>query len=223
NSGLADGKQVSLADVIVLAGNVGVEQAAAEFGVEVSIPFTPGRVDAMEGSVDLDSMSVLEPRHDGFRNYMADLGFMTPAQALIDKADMLNLTVSEMTVLLGGLRAMNANSAGSDNGVLTDRPGVLSNDFFVNLLDMNTAWGPSSEAYVFEGRDRQTGELKWTATEFDLVFGSNSELRAVVEFYAFDESRQRFIKDFASAWTKVMDADRFDIEDSGNVVVSVAQ
>ena len=223
NSGLSGGKQVSLADVIVLAGNVGVEQAAEEFGVEVSIPFTPGRVDAIEGSVDATSWSVMEPRHDGFRNYMADLGFMSPSQALIDKADMLNLTVSEMTVLLGGLRAMNANADGSDRGVLTDRPGVLSNDFFMNLLDMNTAWGPSSEAYVFEGRDRQSGELKWTATEFDLVFGSNSELRAVVEFYAFDESRQRFIKDFASAWTKVMDADRFDIEDSGNVVVSVAQ
>jgi predicted transcriptional regulator len=223
NSGLSRGKQVSLADVIVLAGNVGVEQAAEEFGVEVSIPFTPGRVDAIEGSLDDASWSVMEPRHDGFRNYMADLGFMTPSQALIDKADMLNLTVSEMTVLLGGMRAMNANADGSDRGVLTDRPGVLSNDFFVNLLDMNTAWGPSSEAYVFEGRDRQTGDLKWTATEFDLVFGSNSELRAVVEFYAFDESRQRFIKDFASAWTKVMDADRFDIEDSGNVVVSVAQ
>ena len=223
NSGLSRGKQVSLADVIVLAGNVGVEQAAEEFGVEVSIPFTPGRVDAIEGSLDDASWSVMEPRHDGFRNYMADLGFMTPSQALIDKADMLNLTVSEMTVLLGGMRAMNANADGSDRGVLTDRPGVLSNDFFVNLLDMNTAWGPSSEAYVFEGRDRQTGDLKWTATEFDLVFGSNSELRSVVEFYAFDESRQRFIKDFASAWIKVMDADRFDIEDSGNVVVSVAQ
>jgi catalase-peroxidase len=223
NSGLSRGKQVSLADVIVLAGNVGVEQAAEEFGVEVSIPFTPGRVDAIEGSVNTASWSVMEPRHDGFRNYMADLGFMSPSQALIDKAATLNLTVSEMTVLLGGMRAMNANADGSDRGVLTDRPGVLSNDFFVNLLDMNTAWGPSSEAYVFEGRDRQTGDLKWTATEFDLVFGSNSELRAVVEFYAFDESRQRFIKDFASAWTKVMDADRFDIEDSGNVVVSVAQ
>ena len=223
NSGLSGGKQLSLADVIVLAGNVGVEQAAQEFGVEVSIPFTPGRVDAIEGSLDDTSWSVMEPRQDGFRNYMADLGFMTPSQALIDKADMLNLTVSEMTVLLGGLRAMNANADGSDRGVLTDRPGVLSNDFFVNLLDMNTAWGPSSEAYVFEGRDRQTGDLKWTATEFDLVFGSNSELRSVVEFYAFDESRQRFIKDFASAWTKVMDADRFDIEDSGKVVVSVAQ
>ena len=223
NSGLSRGKQVSLADVIVLAGNVGVEQAAEEFGVEVSIPFTPGRVDAIEGSLDASSWSVMEPRHDGFRNHMADLGFMTPSQALIDKADMLNLTVSEMTVLLGGMRAMNANADGSDRGVLTDRPGVLSNDFFVNLLDMNTAWGPSSEAYVFEGRDRQTGDLKWTATEFDLVFGSNSELRSVVEFYAFDDSRQRFIKDFASAWTKVMDADRFDIEDSGNVVVSVAQ
>ena len=223
NIGLSRGKQVSLADVIVLAGNAGVEQAAEEFGVKVSIPFTPGRVDAIEGSLDDASWSVMEPRHDGFRNYMPDLGFMTPAQALIDKADMLNLTVSEMTVLLGGMRAMNANADGSDRGVLTDRPGVLSNDFFVNLLDMNTAWGPSSEVYVFEGRDRQTGDLKWTATEFDLVFGSNSELRSVVEFYAFDESRQRFIKDFASAWTKVMDADRFDIEDSGNVVVSVAQ
>ena len=220
NSGVSRGKQVSLADVIVLAGNVGVERAAEAFGVEVSIPFSPGRVDAIEGSVDAASWSVLEPRHDGFRNYMADLGFMSPSQALIDKADMLNLTVSEMTVLLGGLRAMNANADGSDRGVLTDRPGVLSNDFFVNLLDMNTAWGPSPDAYVFEGRDRQNGDLKWTATEFDLVFGSNSELRAVVEFYAFDESRQRFVKDFASAWTKVMDADRFDIEESGNVVVS---
>jgi catalase-peroxidase len=222
SSRLSGGKQVSLADVIVLAGNVGVERAAAEFGVTVSVPFTPGRVDATEGMGDVESMAVLEPRYDGFRNYMADLGFMTPAQALIDKADLLNLTVSEMTVLVGGMRAMNANAAGSDHGVLTDRPGVLSNDFFVNLLDMNTAWAPSDQAYVFEGRDRQSGDLKWTATEFDLVFGSNSELRAVVEFYAFDESRQRFIKDFASAWTKVMDADRFDIDGSGAVVVSVS-
>jgi catalase-peroxidase len=222
SSRLSRGKQVSLADVIVLAGNVGVERAAAEFGVTVSVPFTPGRVDATEGMGDVESMAVLEPRYDGFRNYMADLGFMTPAQALIDKADLLNLTVSEMTVLVGGMRAMNANAAGSDHGVLTDRPGVLSNDFFVNLLDMNTAWAPSDQAYVFEGRDRQSGDLKWTATEFDLVFGSNSELRAVVEFYAFDESRQRFIKDFASAWTKVMDADRFDIDGSGAVVVSVS-
>ena len=221
NMTLFRGKQVALADVIVLAGNVGVERAAAEFGIAVSIPFTPGRVDALEGSVDKDSMAVLEPQHDGFRNYMANLGFMTPAQALIDKADRLNLTVSEMTVLLGGMRALNANAEGSVHGVLTDRPGVLSNDFFIHLLDMTTAWGPSDEAYVFEGRDRQTGDLKWTATEFDLVLGSNAELRAVVEFYAFDESRQRFVKDFASAWTKVMNADRFDIEDAGNVVVSV--
>jgi catalase-peroxidase len=223
NSQLSGGKQVSLADVIVLAGNVGVERAAAEFGVTVSVPFTPGRVDATEGMGDAASMAVLEPRHDGFRNYMADLGFMSPAQALIDKADLLNLTVSEMTALLGGMRAMNANAAGSDHGVMTDRPGVLSNDFFINLLDMNTAWAPSGQPYVFEGRDRQSGELKWTATEFDLVFGSNSELRSVVEFYAFDESRQRFVKDFASAWTKVMDADRFDIDGSGAVVVSLSQ
>ena len=221
NMTLSRGKQVALADVIVLAGNVGVERAAAEFGITVSMPFTPGRVDALEGSVDKDSMAVLEPQHDGFRNYMANLGFMTPAQALIDKADRLNLTVSEMTVLLGGMRALNANAEGSAHGVLTDRPGVLSNDFFIHLLDMTTAWAPSDEAYVFEGRDRQTGDLKWTATEFDLVLGSNAELRAVVEFYAFDESRQRFVKDFASAWTKVMNADRFDIEESGNVVVSV--
>jgi catalase-peroxidase len=221
NTTLSRGKQVALADVIVLAGNVGVERAAAEFGITVSIPFTPGRVDALEGSVDNDSMAVLEPQHDGFRNYMANLGFMTPAQALIDKADRLNLTVAEMTVLLGGMRALNANAQGSAHGVLTDRPGVLSNDFFIHLLDMTTAWAPSDEAYVFEGRDRQTGDLKWTATEFDLVLGSNAELRAVVEFYAFDESRQRFVKDFASAWTKVMNADRFDIEESGNVVVSV--
>ena len=221
NATLSRGKQVALADVIVLSGNVGVERAAAEFGITVSIPFTPGRVDALEGSVDNESMAVLEPRHDGFRNYMANLGFMTPAQALIDKADRLNLTVSEMTVLLGGMRGLNVNAEGSTHGVLTDRPGVLSNDFFIHLLDMTTAWAPSDEAYVFEGRDRQTGDLKWTATEFDLVLGSNAELRAVVEFYAFDESRQRFVKDFASAWTKVMNADRFDIEESGNVVVSV--
>ncbi len=221
NATLSRGKQVALADVIVLSGNVGVERAAAAFGITVSIPFTPGRVDALEGSVDNESMAVLEPRHDGFRNYMANLGFMTPAQALIDKADRLNLTVSEMTVLLGGMRGLNANAEGSTHGVLTDRPGVLSNDFFIHLLDMTTAWAPSDEAYVFEGRDRQTGDLKWTATEFDLVLGSNAELRAVVEFYAFDESRQRFVKDFASAWTKVMNADRFDIEESGNVVVSV--
>ena len=222
NADLSRGKKVSLADVIVLAGNLGVERAAADFGVKVSIGFVPGRVDATEAMMDVDSMAVLEPRHDAFRNYMGDLGYLTPAQALIDKADMLNLTVSEMTVLLGGMRALNANANGSEHGVLTSRPGTLSNDFFVNLLDMNTAWAPGEEAYVFEGRDRQSGELKWTATEYDLVFGSNSELRAVVEFYAFDESKERFIEDFASVWSKIMEADRFDGMDAGSVVVSMS-
>ena len=173
-----------------------------------------GRVDAIEGLLDVSSMAVLEPKHDGFRNYMGDLGFMTPAQALVDKADMLNLTTSEMTVLLGGMRVMDVNSGGIKHGVFTDRPGVLSNDFFVNLLNMDTIWSPSDEVYTFEGRDRQSGELKWTATEYDLVFGSNSELRSIAEFYAFDENRKKFVDDFVKVWNKVMNADRFEIKSS---------
>ncbi len=214
NNKVGRGKRAAFADVIVLAGNLGVERAAADFGVELDVPFIPGRVDAIEGLLDVSSMAVLEPKHDGFRNYMGDLGFMTPAQALVDKADMLNLTTSEMTVLLGGMRVMNVNSGGSKHGVFTDRPGVLSNDFFVNLLNMDTAWSPSDEVYTFEGRDRQTGELKWTATEYDLVFGSNAELRSIAEFYAFDENRKKFVGDFVKVWNKVMNADRFEIKSS---------
>ncbi len=214
NNKVGRGKRAAFADVIVLAGNLGVERAAADFGIDLDVPFIPGRVDAIEGLLDVSSMAVLEPKHDGFRNYMGDLGFMTPAQALVDKADMLNLTTSEMTVLLGGMRVMNVNSGGSKHGVFTDRPGVLSNDFFVNLLNMDTAWSPSDEVYTFEGRDRQTGELRWTATEYDLVFGSNAELRSIAEFYAFDENRKKFVGDFVKVWNKVMNADRFEIKSS---------
>jgi len=204
----ASGK-ASLADVIVLAGSVGIEMAAHEAGVTLTVPFTPGRVDATAEQTDPHSMAVLEPQADGFRNFQkASSPF--PAEALlIDKAQLLTLTAPEMTALIGGLRAININADGSSHGVLTATPGALTNDFFVNLLDMGTAWKQAGD--IYEGRDRKTGELKWTATRVDLVFGSNSVLRALAEVYGSSDGKQRFIDDFVAAWTKVMNADRFDL------------
>jgi len=210
NGAQKGGKRVSLADLIVLGGAAAVEKAAKNAGFTVEVPFTPGRVDATQAQTDVASFAVLEPSADGFRNYYGAGNERSPATLLIDRADQLDLTVPEMTVLVGGLRVLGANSGGSKNGVLTDRPGTLSNDFFVNLLDMNTRWKPAGGAYVFEGHDRATGDLKWSATEVDLVFGSNAELRAVAEVYAFDDAREKFVRDFVATWTKVMNLDRFD-------------
>jgi len=206
------GKKVSLADLIVLAGAAAIEKAAKEAGHDVQVPFTPGRTDASQEQTDVGSFAVLEPTADGFRNYFGSGNRRSPADMLVDRADLLTLTVPEMTVLVGGMRAMNANTGQSGHGVFTDRPGTLSNDFFVNLLDMSTQWAksPTSEG-VYEGRDRETGELKWTATPVDLVFGSNSELRAVAEAYAASDAGESFVSDFVDAWTKVMMLDRFDV------------
>ncbi|MFJ8442562.1 catalase/peroxidase HPI [Kitasatospora griseola] len=205
------GHQVSLADLIVLAGTAAVEQAAQAGGVDVEVAFHPGRVDAVQEKTDVESFSALEPKADGFRNYLGK-GTRLPAEyLLVDKANLLNLSAPELTVLVGGLRVLGANHGGSQHGVFTDRPGTLSNDFFVNLLDMNTAWAPvASDSTLFEGRDA-AGAVKWTGTRADLVFGSNSELRAVAEVYASDDAKEKFVKDFAAAWTKVMDLDRYDL------------
>ncbi|MEO0423088.1 MAG: catalase/peroxidase HPI [Pseudomonadota bacterium] len=212
-------KEVSMADIIVLGGAAGIEQAAKAAGYTVTVPFTPGRGDATQDQTDVRSFAVLEPRADAFRNYFTEGALRSPADLMVDKADLLDLDVAEMTVLVGGLRAIGANAGSSSHGVLTATPGTLNNHFFVNLLDMSTAWGPSATTpYVFEGRDRTSGELKWTATEVDLVFGSNAELRAVAEFYAFADSRERFVDDFVAAWTKVMSADRFDTPASGSAM-----
>ncbi|MBA3974518.1 MAG: catalase/peroxidase HPI [Candidatus Solibacter sp.] len=206
------GRKVSLADVIVLAGTAAVEQAAKTAGANVQFPFTPGRVDATQARTDAASFAVLEPSADAFRNFYRPGQRFSPAEMLVDKANMLKLTVPEMTVLVGGLRALNANTGGARHGVLTSRPGALTNDFFVNLLDMSTKWSKSGDSEgVYEGRDRKTGAVKWTATPVDLVFGSNSELRAIAEVYASDDGKQQFAQDFARAWTKVMNLDRFDL------------
>ena len=212
NRAQKDGKKVSLADLTVLAGAAAIEKAAKEAGHDVQVPFTPGRTDASQEQTDVGSFAVLEPTADGFRNYFGSGNRRSPADMLVDRADLLTLTVPEMTVLVGGMRAMNANTGQSVHGVFTDRPGTLSNDFFVNLLDMSTKWAksPTSEG-VYEGRDRETGELKWTATPVDLVFGSNSELRAVAEAYAASDAGESFVSDFVDAWTKVMMLDRFDV------------
>ncbi len=211
NAAQTGAKRVSLADVIVLGGAAAIEKAARDAGHDLAVPFTPGRADATQKQTDADSFSVLEPPADGFRNYYGDGAGKSPAELLIERADMLRLTVPEMTVLIGGMRTLGANAGGADHGVFTNAPGMLSNDFFANLLDMSTTWAPSADAaYVYEGRDRQTGALKWTASEVDLVFGSNAELRAVAEVYAFDNSQRKFLNDFVGAWTKVMNLDRFD-------------
>ncbi|MGD8417175.1 MAG: catalase/peroxidase HPI, partial [Pseudomonadales bacterium] len=208
-------KHVSLADVIVLAGSAAVEQAARTAGYEVAVPFLPGRTDATQAQTDVASFAVLEPGADGFRNYFAAGSYRSPAVALVDRADLLTLTVPEMTVLVGGMRVLNANAGGTAHGVLTDRPGQLTNDFFVNLLDMSTQWSKSAETEgVYDGRDRSSGAQKWTATPVDLIFGSNSELRAVAEVYASDDAGEKFVRDFVAAWTKVMNLDRFDRSDA---------
>ncbi|MEM9694255.1 MAG: peroxidase family protein, partial [Myxococcota bacterium] len=212
NDAAAADKKVSLADLIVLAGNAAVEKAAQDAGYEVKVPFTPGRADATPEQTDAKSFAWLEPTADGFRNYYKSSYLESPARAMVDRADLLELTVEEMTVLVGGLRALDANANGVKHGVLTKKPGRLTNDFFVNLLDMTTKWQPAKEEGVFEGRDAKSKEVKWTATEADLVFGSNSELRAVVEGYSYDGMEEQFVKDFVAAWTKVMDLDRFDVE-----------
>ena len=206
------GARVSLADLIVLAGCAGVEQAARSAGHDVEVPFAPGRTDATQEWTDEESFAVLEPTADGFRNYLQAGQDGAPEDLLVERAYMLTLTAPEMTVLVGGLRALNANTGQSAHGVLTDRPGTLSNDFFVNLLDMSTEWTEAAESDgVFEGRDSQSGELKWTGTRVDLVFGSNSELRALAEVYACDDAQETFVRDFVSAWTKVMNLDRYDL------------
>jgi catalase-peroxidase len=202
------GKKVSLADLIVLGGNAAIEQAAAQAGQTVSVPFTPGRADATQAQTDVLSFSAMEPEADGFRNYYAADARLSPAEALVDRAALLTLSAPEMTVLVGGLRVLGANANGSTNGVLTTKPGVLDNAFFVNLVDMSTQWTKSATEGLYEGRDRSTGALKWQATPVDLVFGSNSELRAVAEVYASNDGRDKFVKDFVNAWTKVMDLDR---------------
>ncbi|MEJ5369473.1 MAG: catalase/peroxidase HPI [Bryobacteraceae bacterium] len=205
-------RKVSLADLIVLGGCAAIEKAAKDAGVNVQVPFTPGRVDATQEQTDVQSFAVLEPLADGFRNYYRKGHYLPPAEALVDKASLLKLSVPEMTVLVGGMRALNANSGGSKHGVFTTRPGVLTNDFFVNLLDMSIQWTKSAtEEGVYEGRDRKTGELKWTGTTVDLIFGSNAELRAVAEVYASADGKEKFVQDFVKAWAKVMDLDRFDV------------
>jgi len=210
NRSLSGGKKVSLADVIVLGGNAAVEQAAKKAGFTVEVPFTPGRTDATQAQTDVASFDVLEPAADGFRNYYSSAAGVSPAVALVDRANMLTLTVPEMTVLVGGLRALGANAGGSPHGVFTSRPGTLSNDYFVNLLDMGTKWSKSSAADgLYEGHDRKSGAVKWTATPVDLVFGSNAELRAVAEVYASSDGQQQFVRDFVKAWDKVMNLDRF--------------
>ncbi len=213
NASAAGGKKVSLADLIVIAGNAAVEDAAGKAGVKVSVPFHPGRTDASQEQTDVDSFAVLEPKADGFRNYVAKGFEGSQAERLIDRAQLLTLTAPEMTVLIGGLRALDANVGGAKHGVFTSRPGVLSNDFFVNLLDMGTQWSrTAADANVLEGRCRKTGAVKWTGTVVDLVFGSNSQLRALSEVYAESDAQQKFVHDFVAAWTKVMEADRFDIK-----------
>jgi catalase-peroxidase len=211
NAAAAGGKKVSLADLIVLGGSAAVEKAAKAAGQDVKVPFTPGRMDASQEQTDAPSFAPLEPAADGFRNYLGGKQFMAPEEALVDKAQLLTLTGPEMTVLLGGLRVLGANAGGSKHGVFTKQPETLSNDFFVNLLDMSTEWQPASTDGVYEGRDRKTKAVKWTGTRVDLIFGSHSQLRAFAEVYACADAKAKFAKDFVAAWTKVMNADRFDL------------
>ncbi|HEV2242865.1 MAG TPA: peroxidase family protein, partial [Streptosporangiaceae bacterium] len=212
NAAQRGGKKVSLADLIVLAGGVGIEQAAKNAGYDVEVPFAPGRSDATAEQTDVESFAVLEPKADGFRNYVGK-GARLPAEyLLIDKANLLTLSAPEMTVLVGGLRVLGANYQQSPLGVFTATPGSLTNDFFVNLLDMGTTWTPTSEdATTFEGRDAATGVVRWTGSRVDLIFGSNSELRALAEVYGSDDAKEKFVNDFVAAWGKVMNLDRFDL------------
>jgi catalase-peroxidase len=207
--GLFRRSKISLADMIVLGGAAAIEKAAADAGHDIEVPFTPGRADATQAMTDMEAFAVMEPQADGFRNYFSEESRLSPTDSLVDKADLLTLSVPEMTVLVGGMRSLDANVDGADHGVFTDRPGTLSNDFFVNLLDMSTRWAPSeNNDGLYEGHDRQSGELKWTATPVDLIFGSNAELRAVSEYYALSDNDDKFVSDFVAAWTKVMNLDR---------------
>ncbi|MCM2338073.1 MAG: catalase-peroxidase, partial [Lysobacter sp.] len=213
NASASGGKKISLADLIVLAGNAAVEAAAKQAGFDINVPFSPGRTDATPAQTDVHSFAVLEPKADGFRNYVAKGYEGDVAEMLVDKAQLLTLTAPEMAVLIGGMRAMGANFGDSRHGVFTQRPGTLSNDVFVNLLDMRTRWQRSeADPNVLEGRDRKSGELKWTGTVVDLVFGSNSQLRALAEVYATNDAQAKFVHDFAAAWAKVMNLDRFDLK-----------
>jgi catalase-peroxidase len=212
NSSNTDGKKVSLADLIVLAGNAAIEKAAKDGGHSIQVPFTAGRTDASQEQTDVDSFAVLEPAADGFRNYLKHGLAASSEELLIDKAQLLTLTAPEMTALIGGMRVLDTNFDGSKYGVFTSRPGTLSNDFFVNLLDFGTTWKAADpHQFVFNGTDRASGDLKWTASRADLIFGSNSELRAIAEVYACEDGQEKFIHDFVAAWSKVMNLDRFDL------------
>ena len=212
NGSQSGGKKVSLADLIVLGGGAAIEKAAKAAGHDVRVPFTPGRMDASQEQTDAHSFAPLEPTADGFRNYIRGKQRLSPEELLVDRAELLTLTAPEMTVLVGGLRVLGANAGKSPHGVFTKRPETMTNDFFVNLLDMSTHWQPSAGSEgVYEGRDRKTNEVRWTGTRADLVFGSNSQLRAVAEVYACTDSQEKFVNDFAAAWAKVMDLDRFDL------------
>jgi catalase-peroxidase len=212
NASQSGGKKVSLADLIVLGGCAAIAKAAKTAGHDVKVPFTPGRMDASQEQTDAQSFAPLEPVADGFRNYARGKQLMSPEEALVDRAQLLTLTAPEMTVLVGGLRVLGANAGKSTHGVFTKRAETLTNDFFVNLLDMSTQWQPSADSKgMYEGRDRKTNEVKWSGTRIDLIFGSHSQLRALAEVYACADSKEKFVKDFVAAWTKVMNADRFDL------------
>ena len=212
NEAQSGGKRISLADLIVLAGCAAVEKAAEDAGYEVEVPFTPGRTDASQEQTDTESFAVLEPIADGFRNYLKGEYSVSAEELLLDRAQLMTLTAPEMTALVGGMRVLNANFDQSPHGVFTQRPGKLTNDFFVNLLDMGTEWKATSDSQEqFEGRDRATGDLKWTGTRVDLIFGSNSQLRAIAEVYGCDDAGESFVRDFVAAWDKVMNLDRFDL------------
>jgi catalase-peroxidase len=212
NASLTGGKKVSLADLILLGGCAAIEKAAKAAGHDVKVPFTPGRMDASQEQTDVDSFAPLEPTADGFRNYVRGRQRLSPEELLVDRAQLLTLTAPEMTVLVGGLRVLGANVGRSTHGVFTKRPETLTNDFFVNLLDMSTQWQPADGSEgVYEGRDRKTNEVKWTGTRVDLIFGSHSQLRALAEVYACADSKETLVKDFVTAWNKVMDLDRFDL------------
>jgi catalase-peroxidase len=222
NQSQTGGKNISLADLIVLGGCAAVEQAARNAGHAVSVPFAPGRTDATQENTDVESFAVLEPRADGFRNYVRAGELLSPETLLLDRANMLTLTAPEMTVLIGGMRVLNANVGQAPHGVFTDRPETLTNDFFVNLLDMGVEWtAPAAGSTVYEGRSRTTGEVRRTATAVDLVFGSNSQLRALAEVYACDDAKEKFVRDFVAAWCKVMNLDRFDLVAQGRAVARV--
>jgi catalase-peroxidase len=212
NSAASGGKKVSLADLIVLAGCAGVEQAAKNAGYDVTVPFSPGRMDASQEQTDVVSFALLEPIADGFRNYLKAQYIVSAEALLVDKAQLLTLTAPEMTVLIGGMRVLNTNFGQTQHGVFTQKPEALTNDFFVNLLDMDTEWkAVSDDKDIFEGRDRKTGKVKWTGTRVDLIFGSNSQLRALAEVYGSADAQKKFVQDFVAAWTKVMNLDRFDL------------